>query len=57
MGVVKNSWYGETSRGAGRSLRRGYLSSYVIIGHPNASPLQLTAANDYQLLVTTPEKD
>ena len=31
---------GRSSRGAGRSIRIGYLSFYVTICRPNASPLQ-----------------
>jgi len=53
-GVVKNSWYGKILAGAGRSIREGHLSSDVITCRPNASPLQLSATNDYQLLLTTP---
>ncbi|MBC6476491.1 MAG: hypothetical protein GDA56_00470 [Hormoscilla sp. GM7CHS1pb] len=53
-GVVKNSWYGKILAGAGRSIREGHLSCDVITCRPNASPLQLSATNDYQLHLTTP---
>jgi len=54
-GVVKNSWYTGEPRG-GRAKQTG-ADIYLVVSsfaQECRSPLQLSATNDYQLLLTTP---